>query len=168
MAREAGWWDEQIVMPSGAFTPAGSIHLGETMTCSMTRAHFAARSATRAIKHTRVRGAVLDSISGCLFNQGRLLPQTAGLLYANEEQAARERARSRSFEIRGRRVFSIFFRWAEANYGHWIDQVLPALFHFMADPEFASSVLLLPEMSLAGQRSSLRHVLRDLPDHKFV
>lgn len=165
---EAGWWDEQIVMPSSAFAPAGSIHLGETMNCSATRARFAARTATRAVKHTRVRGAVFDSISGCLFNQGRLLPQTAGLLYANEESVARARSRSPSFEIRGRRVFSIFFRWAEANYGHWIDQVLPALFHFMADPEFASSVLLLPKTSLAAQRSSLHHVLRDLPDHKFV
>jgi hypothetical protein len=168
MTSEAGWWDEQIVMPSGAFTPAGSIHLGETMTCSMTRAHFAARTATQAIKHTRVRGAVLDSISGCLFNQGRLLPQTAGLLYANEEQAARARARSPLFEIRGRRVFSIFHRWAGANYGHWIAQVLPALFHFMADPEFASSVLLLPKMPFASQRSSLHRLLRELPDHKFV
>ncbi len=168
MKGESVWWEEQIVMPAGAFTPAGSINLGETMTCSTTRAQFAARTATKAIKHTRVRGAVFDSISGCLFNQGRLLPQTAGLLYANEEQAARDRARSPSFEIRGRRVFSIFFRWAEANYGHWIDQVLPALFYFMADPEFASSVLLLPKMSLAGQRSSLRCLLRELPDHKFV
>lgn len=168
MLRQGDWWQELIAVPETSFSAVGSINLGDTIKNSNTRAALRAQTVSQAVRHIRVRNAVLDPVSGCWFHDGSLLPHTAGLLYPQEEADARQRAQVPRFEIRNRHVFSIFHRWGSCNYGHWIAQVLPSLFHFMADPEFESSVLLLPKMPFTAQRASLECLLRELPDHKFI
>lgn len=168
MAVNQAYGHENIIVKARPFASTADVWLGHTIKDADTLRRLGRRSTSAQVSHFRLKNVVLDPVSGCLFQGNQIVENTSCHLYNGEYESACLRSKSITNSIRGRRVFSAFHRWAPYNYGHWIVQVLPTIYHFLCEDDFQSSILLMPKVKFQSQKDSLSAIAEFLPEIKFV